>query len=430
MKRTVIMLFATMALALGAVAAEAASPGPGSWGSPSMAPAPHAVIAGTITSVNASAGTFTASAYLVAGDRGDEGMQNAMPTAAPVTITTGTGTTFDVNGSSGTINSLMAGQRFWAVFSGSPAEGLTTLTSGTAVAVYAFTPPTPSSCVAGTITSVNTSAGTFGANAFLLPFCRRHWVQFPHPAPLPFQIISPFQLGGSGPKWKPGVVSGSNQQIAFASDARSRFTPPTPTAVTITVGGSTKLTVKGSPNATISSLMTGQHFIAVFAGSPTEGLTMLTASPALSIFAWPAPTAPATVYGFLGTVAGTSTANDTVTVNVSMSIPSGLVPSGSSAQTFTLNGATHVITGSGGVSTLSAVSVGDTVVGGLLAPSGETLAQIEATPLQLLLDFTSTATMSPAAKVKALDRVVEALRHDRGKHTRTHGARGRKRHHR
>jgi hypothetical protein len=198
------------------------------------------------------------------------------------------------------------------------------------------------------------------------------------------------------------------------------------------VGGSTKLTVKGSPNATIGSLMTGQHFIAVFSGSPTEGLTMLTASPALSIFAWPAPTPPTTpsVYGFIGTVTATSTASDTVTVNVSMALPSGLVPSGSSPQTFTLNGGTHVITSSGGASTLSAVSVGDTVVGGLVAPSGETLAQIEATPLQLLLDFTSTAPVSTAAKVKALDRAVSALKHNRGKHTRTHGARGRKRHRR
>jgi hypothetical protein len=166
-------------------------------------------------------------------------------------------------------------------------------------------------------------------------------------------------------------------------------TEPTPTQVTITVGPNTQIKLEGNDNATIADLAAGERFRALFAGSPSDSIQMLTANPALSIEAM-GQRRHGQLYAFAGTVTGKTAS--TVSVTVSGSYPGGLIASGSSA-TFTVGSSTLVLGGSSGFSqgSLANVGIGDVVAGGLLGPTGETAAQVESQPLMLLLDLPVSA---------------------------------------
>ena len=133
------------------------------------------------------------------------------------------------------------------------------------------------------------------------------------------------------------------------------------------------------------------------------------------------------MYAFVGTVTGTDTTNGTVTLTVTQSFPSGLAAANSSV-TLTVSSHTLILGGTSSTgfgSTLANVSKGDIVAGGLLAPQGDTLTQIEALPLQILLDLpasssTSTTTTTSATKQTALKQALKALGVKGTSHSRRH----------
>ncbi|MHB8691380.1 MAG: hypothetical protein ACYDHH_09045 [Solirubrobacteraceae bacterium] len=193
------------------------------------------------------------------------------------------------------------------------------------------------------------------------------------------------QGGGSGFGGDWGHFDGSTGVTgATGATGSGGPTEPTPTRVTITVGPNTQISVEGNDNATIADLAAGERFRALFAGSPSDSIQTLTASPALAIEAM-GEHHHGQLYAFAGSVTGKTAG--TVTVKVSDSFPSGLIAPGSSA-TFTVGASTLVIGGSGGFTqgSLANVGIGDVVAGGLLGPAGETAAQVESQPLMLLLD--------------------------------------------
>ena len=122
-----------------------------------------------------------------------------------------------------------------------------------------------------------------------------------------------------------------------------------------------------------------------------------------------------------------------MTVDVIRSRPGDLAPPGSSA-TFTVDSNTLVLGGSSSDSlfggSLSDVNVGDLVAGGVAGPAGETLAQIEATPLKVLLDLPgSSASTTSSSHHRAGTRVLKralALLGDKGstRHRGSHRHRG------
>lgn len=188
------------------------------------------------------------------------------------------------------------------------------------------------------------------------------------------------------------------------------------TQVTITTSGSTTVEIDGQ-SSSASQLSQGDRFVAMFSGSPGDSLQTLTANPALAVYAH-TPPAEQQLYAFVGSVTTVTPGTGgmgTVTVQVTSSVPSGLVPAGSNPATFTVSADTLVLGGStvnglfGG--SLNDVHVGDVVAGGLIGSSGETLAQVEASPLQALIDFpaattpTSTATASQT-RARALEQAL------------------------
>jgi hypothetical protein len=230
--------------------------------------------------------------------------------------------------------------------------------------------------------------------------------------------------GGAGSGFEGGGAGFGSSPFSFSSMVRSRDTP-TETAVTITTDSdTTKFRVNGK-SSSITGLSSGMDFEAAFDGTSSESIADLTAAdnPALSVTA-KTPRAQKAIYAFVGTVTATDTTDtpETVTVDVTASLPSGLVPSGSGAQTFTVGPDTLVFGGSsssllGG--SLSDVTVGDTVAGGLMGASGQTLTQVEADPLQVLVDFPaastttgstgSTSSASARTRAKALDKALKLL---------------------
>lgn len=269
-------------------------------------------------------------------------------------------------------------------------------------------PAAPVVAVAGTITAVNSTAGSFTANAFI-------------PAGEGFghhrSAGGGFSQGGSGDFHRDFAGPGTTST-------------PTTTPVTITTNGSTRFRVNGR-TATAADLAAGQRFVALLPGTPGESLQTLTASPALSVFAHTPPT-PRQLYAFVGTVTAVNAAAGTVTVNVTNSVPSGLVPAGSGPATFTVSASTLVLGGpnAGGLfgGSLSNVAVGDVVAGGEVGTAGETLSQVEASPLQVLVDFpassapSTTAATRRATRQDALNRAMSLFG------TRTHAAKKSKHH--
>jgi hypothetical protein len=293
--------------------------------------------------------------------------------------------------------------------------------------------------VAGTVVQVDASTGTFLANASVLT------------PPSQGAGDSSGDGGGSGPGtgtggpgfgfgsvfgsgfgsvFGSGSGPGSGSGGGFGGDLRSRDTTTT-TQVTITTNSSTMIHVRGmTGTGTVSDLAPGDRFLALFPGSSTDTIQTLVAGPATSIFAQ----VPKQFYAFVGTVTATDTTAGTLSVNVMRSLPSTLIASGSAA-TFTVDPRTFIIDGSsltgggfGGLfgGSLSGVSKGDMVAGGLIGAAGLTATQVGATPLMFLLDLpappatASTGTTAGVAR-KALRETMKVLHGGKVKLGKSHG---------
>jgi hypothetical protein len=233
---------------------------------------------------------------------------------------------------------------------------------------------------------------------------------------------------------------GSGLGSEFRSDLRSHDDGggPATTQVTITGGDSTVVFVNGA-SGTVSGMSAGDEFIAFFDGSPGESITDLVQNAPLAIIDH-TPPKPKELYAFVGTVSNVTTTDDndgTVTVDVQGAMPSGIASSGDSVP-LTVTSDTLILGGSsttGLSSNLTDVSDNDIVVAGLVAPEGETLAQIEALPLKVLLDIpvsqTSGETQSQArekALKKALAMIGDKVKSGKTKRTK-HGKKSHRRSH-
>jgi hypothetical protein len=238
--------------------------------------------------------------------------------------------------------------------------------------------------VAGVVTSVDQAGSSFDANAFIP---QGEGFGFHHHG---------FGDGNGGGDQGGGGGGGDFHRDWLGGPQDQQQSAPTPTPVTIMTNPATTFRIDGQ-SGTLADLAPGSRFVALFNGSPTDSLQTLVASPAVAVFAH-TPPVQHQLYAFVGTVSGVDTTAGTVSVTVANSIPSGLVPSGSGPQTFTVSPSTLIL---GGTSTnglfggsLADVSVGDVVAGGLIGPAGETLTQVESSPLQVLVDFPAATTSS------------------------------------
>lgn len=228
--------------------------------------------------------------------------------------------------------------------------------------------------VVGTVVSTDAANGTFVANAYV---------------PVP-------QDGGFG----------------HDSDFFGR-TPVATTQVTITTDSNTRVRVNDE-EGTVGDMAAGDQFAALFTGSPGDPLETLVASPALAVLDQTPPKPQAhQLYAFVGTVTATDTTAGTVTVDVTRSLPSDLVPAGSAPVAFTIGPETLVLGGTSGGDlfggSLSNVAVGDIVAGGVVGDAGETLAQVQSTPLKLLLDLPPAAGTGAVTQTGALNRALSVL---------------------
>jgi hypothetical protein len=251
----------------------------------------------------------------------------------------------------------------------------------------------PKVAVAGTIVSVDTTNNTIVANAYELGQRQRGWQNY----------------GGNG-----GHRFGSHGH-GFRSHSR-REGPndaPATTQVTISTTGTT-ITINGQPG-TLGGLGMGDTFRALFNGSPGTDITTLVANPPV----WLSARVPPQLYAFVGTVTSTTPATSgpggTVDVDVTNSLPSGLIAPGTTVP-FTVGPDTLILGGNatdglfGG--TFGGISTGDVVAGGLVAAAGDTVTQIESIDLRLLIDFGSggaTPAIKQSTKAKALKRAAKLL---------------------
>lgn len=289
---------------------------------------------------------------------------------------------------------------------------------------------TPQVAVAGTV--VSTSGTSIVANAYVVTPPSQGDDSQGDEGGLPGFGSFGFSSFGSGSFGSGGFPSlggfGGFQNAQFRANDMTMPTPPTTTQVTIQTNTSTMIHIggmgeddstTGTTPPTVSDLVAGTRFIALFPGSSSDPITTIVNNPATAIFA----EIPKQFYAFVGTVtgttAGTSTTPGSVTVTVSDSMPSGLFATGSSA-TFTVSDGTLIIGGSGGGTgfslrdlfggSLSSVSTGDMVTGGLIGPGGLTATQVEATPLMFMLDFPAPpASSSSSAAQHALKETMNLL---------------------
>lgn len=242
-------------------------------------------------------------------------------------------------------------------------------------------PNGPCVAVTGTVVSVDTARNEFVANAYVLP------VSAGNTCP----VVTPI-----GP-------------ILTASDSP---TPPPTTHVTVSTDANTKFVVNGRAG-TLSNLVPNTRFDGVFPGVPTDDINAVVSRPAVSIVA-KTPPRHRQLFAWVGTVTAVSPTGHTVTVSVERSLPASLVPSGSDPVTFTVDRHTVILggNGSGGLfgARLSGVQVGDVVAGAATGWSDMTLTQVEAVPLQVLLDLPAT-TSGPllTARDRQLHRALALL---------------------
>jgi hypothetical protein len=257
-------------------------------------------------------------------------------------------------------------------------------------------PAAPVALVAGTVVSVDTASGTFVGNAFVVP-----------------GFHAPGGAGEAG-----GSVNDDVAHRSFGHEGDGPGQLPPATQVTLTTDSSTRWAVNGR-GGSLADLSPGDRFYALLPGASTDSLDTLVANPAVAVYA-KTPPKPRQLYAFVGNVTGVDTTAGTVTVDVTRSLPSDLVPAGSDPVSFTVSSDTLVLggTASGGLfgGSLSGVSTGDIVAGGLIAPSGLTLSQVSALPLRLLLDLPAATggTGGPpvaTTRSKALTRALELLGH-------------------
>jgi hypothetical protein len=158
----------------------------------------------------------------------------------------------------------------------------------------------------------------------------------------------------------------ANARVAKRGKAKAALT-----SVTITTNGSTKFDINGNRSATVSGIAVGEHFIAKFAGSKTDTLTELVATPALAVRAH-TPGTKTVLYAFLGKVTATDSSSnpETITVDVTRSTPKGLF---TGTDTFD-------------VKSVGKIVVGDVVDGGTRAASGLSAATIEGQPLNVVIN--------------------------------------------
>ena len=222
----------------------------------------------------------------------------------------------------------------------------------------------PVALVAGTVVSVDAANGTFVGNAFVVG-----------------------GLKGSDESGSAVTDDLARRAIRHSGDGPAQ--PPITTQVTITTDSTTRFNVNGR-GGSVADLSPGDRFYTLLHGSSTDSLDTLVSTPAAAVFA-KTPPKPRQLYAFVGDVTGVDTTGGTVTVNVTRSLPSDLVPAGSDPVSFTVSSDTLVLGGSAGGGlfggSLSSVSAGDIVAGGLIAGSGLTLGQVSALPLRVLLDL-------------------------------------------
>jgi hypothetical protein len=409
--------------------------------------ADDAVVAGTVSSVGSS--SFGANAYALTPGAGNS---SGTPATTAVTIQLGSGTKVVTAGQSG----IATGDDFYAIYRGVPAgTPLATLASDTPSKVFAFAAPTPQVEVRGVITGAPAGGSdSFTATAYVM--APEHF--FPgggggdgggHTHPGSSGAGSGKSHGGTDPSSNKGFsysyggkvggsygYSGKSGHVRSArlrgAHLRSHCLPgTTPVSdgtpgTVITTDSSTQITV-GDQSSSVSNLAVGDDFTAVYDGTPDESLATVTSTPALSVQAW-APSAGkawappgSSLYAFVGTISSTDTTGGTITVNVTGSIPNDLF---SGTDTFDVGSQTIVLGNSGSTlfGSLGNVTAGDVVAGGLIAPSGANASIVEATPLQVLVDFpqssssNSSATAQQASIRRAERRALKLLRHEKAKY--------------
>jgi hypothetical protein len=368
-KLTAVAGVLVLSLSLSAIVAQAGAHGFGrGWHHGSFGQG--AVLTGTVTSLGT--GSFDANAYVLTPGAGGS---SASATTTPVTITEGTETKVVSVGQSG----VTVGDTFYATYAGQPSTTpIATLVAGTPSKIFAFVAPTPEVEVSGVITAVNPTSDQFTATASLV------------------------QGNGGGSPWTPqsGRGFGRHSHAKVAHGTRSHCergsSNGTPNTI-ITTDSATTFNVGGTGGSTINALAVGQRFTATFDGTPSESLADVISNPANSVTAETAQT-PSSLYAFVGTVTATDTSSspETVTATVTESTPSGLF---TGTDTFDVGSSTFVFGGGGSLGSLSSVSVGDVVAGGLFSTPGQTAGAIEADPLQVLIDFPASSSSSSSAAV-------------------------------
>lgn len=199
--------------------------------------------------------------------------------------------------------------------------------------------------------------------------------------------------------------------------APERFHAPaavtTPVQLTFAVDPNTIIRINWRAGV-LGQLSQGDRFHAIFSGTPDEPLATIVSRHTLWLDGR-TPPPHRTLFAFVGNVTATDTTVGTLTVNVTQSFPSGLVPPALEPATFTVNRRTLILGANatnglrGG--SLDGVQVGDLVAGAVVGWSNLTLAQVGSLPLRFLLDLPSGtgsggSGLNPNGQVNALRQVL------------------------